>query len=171
MRKVLFGQVCCLLLASTALAGPYGVCLGVGAAHHDIDVFRAGVIREFSPRWFESRTGYLSWYAELSCNAWAHEGEKVYGIGLSPVLVYHFETGNPAIRPYIEAGIGGAYINDYSINSQNLSSNVLFEDRIGIGVRIHKFDLNLRYMHYSNAGIENPNDGLDIFVGALSWYF
>jgi lipid A 3-O-deacylase len=47
----------------------------------------------------------------------------------------------------------------------------MFEDRIGVGIRIKNMDLNFRYMHYSNAGFKEPNDGIDIFIGTLAWYF
>ncbi len=92
-------------------------------------------------------------------------------VALSPVFQYTFHTGSAVWYPYIEAGVGVAYLDDYTINNRNLSSNLLFEDRIGVGVRIKNIDISFRYMHYSNAGLKEPNDGIDILIGTLAWYF
>lgn len=84
---------------------------------------------------------------------------------------YLFNTGIKGCIPYIEGGIGVACINDYYIDGRNLSSNLLLEDRLGGGLRFNNFDLNFRYMHYSNASLKEPNDGIDIFIGTISWLF
>ncbi|MCG8550122.1 MAG: acyloxyacyl hydrolase [Desulfobacterales bacterium] len=149
----------------------YGVSLGYGQSNDNIDVYRAGLLKQWDVKWFESKIGYIDGYFELSYSRWENGGDDVNAAALSPVFQYVFHTGNAAWYPYIEAGIGVAYLDDYTINNRDLSSNFLFEDRIGVGVRIKNIDINFRYMHYSNAGLKEPNDGIDILLGTLAWYF
>jgi len=116
--------------------------------------------------------GGLSGYFELSYNLWEKSGEQTHGVALSPVFVYYFNTGRAkGIIPYVEGGIGAACIDDYTIANRNLSSNLLFEDRVSIGVIINRIDLKVGYMHYSNASIRSPNDGIDIWLGTVVWHF
>ena len=46
-----------------------------------------------------------------------------------------------------------------------------FEDRVGAGIRTEKLDFSFRYMHYSNGSMAQPNDGIDIWIGTLSYRF
>jgi lipid A 3-O-deacylase len=32
-------------------------------------------------------------------------------------------------------------------------------------------DIRFGYMHYSNADLKFPNDGIDIFIGTVAWRF
>ena len=171
MRKSVLALMFCLFAASNAMAGPYGVTLGYGEGNNGIEIYRFGVTRDFQVQWFENETGFLSGYFELSYNHWTKGGDDVNGVALSPVFAYYFNAGDQTVRPYVEAGIGVAYIDETRINGRNMSSNFQFEDRIGAGIKIKALDLNLRYMHYSNAGIEAPNDGIDIIMGTLGWSF
>lgn len=155
-----------ILLYSTAMAesSGYGVSFGYGEGDSDIDIYRLGIKKDFSSKWFKTDIGYVSGYYELSYNHWEYKNEEVNGVAFSPVFVYCFGKPSNLIKPYIEGGIGLTYIDDYQIGGSNLSTHYQFEDRIGIGARIGFFDLNFRYMHYSNASIKSPNDGIDIFM-------
>lgn len=166
-----FAMVC---VCSPAAAGSptYGLFAGYGQSWDNIDIFRLGLQRQFSCQWFDSRIGFLSGYVEASYNLWKKSSDTVHGAALSPVFVYYFNTGGSlGIIPYVEGGIGVAYIDDYRIAGRNLSSNFQFEDRIGVGALIGRFDIKLGYMHYSNADIKSPNDGIDIWMGTVAWRF
>ncbi|NOX34314.1 MAG: acyloxyacyl hydrolase [Deltaproteobacteria bacterium] len=166
MKKYLILIFGFMLVYGTAMAGSsgYGLSFGYGQADPDIDVYRVGLKKDFSSRWLETKTGYLSGYFELSLNHWEHNNEDINGIALSPVFAYYFGQKSNLIKPYIEGGIGVTYIDEYHIADRNLSTNFQFEDRIGIGARIGFVDLNFRYMHYSNASIKAPNHGIDILM-------
>lgn len=142
----------------------YGLSFGYGQADPSIDIYRLGLKKEFPARWLQSGIGYFSGYFELSYNRWEHETKDVNGIALSPVFAYYFGDPSNLIRPYVEGGIGVTCIDGYRIADRNLSTNFQFEDRIGAGVKIGFFDLNFRYMHYSNASIKQPNHGIDILI-------
>jgi len=40
-----------------------------------------------------------------------------------------------------------------------------------MGFIINRVDIKLGYMHYSNASIRSPNDGIDIWSGTVTWHF
>ena len=52
-----------------------------------------------------------------------------------------------------------------------MSSAYLFEDRIGLGLLTKNWNFECRYMHYSNANIKQPNDGIDIFIFSIAKRF
>lgn len=177
MKRVLFLLICFIGTSTYAAAqdlsglGGWGVSLGYGQSTDSVDIYRAGLLKQWNVKWLESEIGYVRGYFELSYNRWEHGGDDVNAVAFSPVFQYVFHAGNATWYPYIEAGIGVACLDDYTINDRNLSSNFQFEDRFGAGIRIKNVDINFRYMHYSNAALKEPNDGIDILIGALAWYF
>ena len=78
------------------------------------------------------------------------------------MFVYEFGSGN--VKPFIEAGIGLAVFSGTSAGDQELGSAFNFEDRIGAGLKIGNSQrIGIRAMHYSNAGIKQPNDGIESY--------
>ena len=149
-----------------------GVTASYGKSHHGIKIYRLGLRKDFDSKWGKSSVGYFSGYYELSFNYWkgkTNHNKTNYGVALSPVFGYYFDLGE--IKPYIEAGIGVSLFKNKWIDNRNMSTNFLFEDRIGAGVRVNNFDFSFRYMHYSNASIKAPNQGIDIFIGSISYKF
>ncbi len=166
MKKILLLALSLILFYTTAMAesSGYGISFGYGEADPDIEIYRLGIKKDFTSKWFESKIGYVSGYFELSYNRWEHDNNDINGVALSPVFVYYFGDKSNMIQPYIEGGIGVTYIDEYHIADSNLSTNFQFEDRIGIGTKIGFLDLNFRYMHYSNASTKEPNHGIDIWM-------
>ncbi len=166
-------------LACVCLAGFYGcaegepllsaITLGAGQACDGIDVYRLGVQKDSTLRMFPSDVGWLSLYCEASLSDWKHGGDEVYGGAFSPVFIYFFGDPADAVHPYIEAGIGAAYLSESDIGGRDFSTRFQFEDRAGVGVRMKTVDFNIRYMHYSNGSIEEPNDGMDIFMFTVGY--
>jgi len=144
--------------------------ISYGQSKDNIDIYRLTLRKDFERRWWETDTGYLSGYWEASLNYWNGYGDHNYGIALSPVFAYYFNASE-TVRPYLEAGIGASLWSKTRMGPRNLSTSFLFEDRVGAGIRIGNWDLSLRYMHYSNASIKKPNDGIDILIGSVSYRF
>lgn len=150
------------------------ISLGLGKSRDSINIYRLGVRKEFGVEWFESKIGYISGYHEVSLNYWEYSRESIKGAMYSPVFIHEFSRLHRNIFPYLEAGIGVGYISEKTIKRRNLSSHFQFEDRAGIGAKLGKqktHDLSVRYMHYSNAGIWQPNDGIDIFIFSYTYSF
>lgn len=176
-KTVLFVVILLFLMCGTTMAEPsgFGIALGYGRANGkanlETDIYRAGLKKDFTAKWLEHGCGYFSGYFELSYNRWECKGQYINAVGISPVFAYHFGNQSNAIIPYIEAGIGIAYLDEYRIAYRNLGSHWQFEDRVGLGARIGFVDLNLRYLHYSNANLESPNDGIDILMFTVAFQF
>jgi len=173
MKKLLLLIVGLMLFYNTANADSngFGFSLGYGLSKDSIDIYRFGVKKDYSSRWFESGAGYLSGFFELSYNRWDYNSDEINGLAFSPVFAYYFGKDTDLVRPYVAGGIGVALLDEYRIHHRNLSSHYQFEDRIGLGTRIGFFDMNVSYFHYSNAGLKSPNDGIDIwlFTGAIQF--
>lgn len=171
-ERIWLACVCLIALHGHSDILPFAdsVSVGAGRSRDDIDVFRLGVRKDFDFRWLSNSTGWLSVYAEGSLNYWfGDDDDEVVGAAFSPVLIYWLGNEESFIRPYIEGGIGVACISETQIDDRNLSTAFQFEDRIGLGVRMKKVDLNVRYMHYSNCSIKEPNDGIDLILFTVSY--
>ena len=156
-----------ILFASVESSALDGISLGIGKSRDSINIYHLGFQRQFGGTLLESKIGRLSGYHEGSLNCWKHERESIRQIAYSPVFTYELVDFGSGVLPYLEAGIGISYLSGKTINGRDLSTRFQFEDRVGIGVRIGKenrHNLNLRYVHYSNAGIKQPNEGIDIFM-------
>jgi lipid A 3-O-deacylase len=104
-------------------------------------------------------------------NYWDASGDEVFAVALSPVFVLSFGGDDSGYHPYIEGGIGAALLSDHAIAGRQLSTTFQFEDRIGFGVRSDRFDFHYRYMHYSNGGIEKPNNGIDAHLIGMAFKY
>jgi lipid A 3-O-deacylase len=148
------------------------VSYGIGATYDsDILVMRLGLRKDSTYSVFENRTGWLSGYYEASIGYWYKDEDHVGNIAFSPVFVYYFGSPDWRMQPYVEAGIGFSLISETKIADRDLATAFQFEDRLGIGLRTKDVDLNLRYMHYSNGSIAEPNDGIDIFIFTVGYRF
>ena len=91
-------------------------------------------------------------------------------IGLTPVLRYQAldRTGW-----YAEFAIGAHLFSDlYDNDGHKLSTRFEFGDHVGFGyVFSNRFDLGLKYQHFSNGGIKEPNSGVNWTVLRASYRF
>ena len=153
-----------LLLPAASHAGFFdSVTMSVGGSADFGTPVRVGLRKDLDKRWFESDTGYLSSYVELSLNHFTDPVNPATAIALSPVLIYHFKTAGK-LKPFVEFGSGVSYFTERNVGLRKSATHFQFEDRIGAGFRTGSHDWTLRYMHYSNANIEKPNDGIDMVM-------
>jgi len=76
--------------------------------------------------------------------------------------VFEYVFGNGFYKPFIEVGIGASFFSGTSAGDQKLGSSFNFEDRLGAGVKIGDTQrVGVRVIHYSNAGLAQPNDGIE----------
>ncbi|MFU8768689.1 MAG: acyloxyacyl hydrolase, partial [Desulfotignum sp.] len=96
---------------------------------------------------------------------------------------YDDPDGNGALPAYQYLLLNARNIKDTDVTFRffgrlgtDLNDNVDVDNRLyyayaekrGINDR---FDIKLGYMHYSNADIKSPNDGIDIWMGTVAWRF
>lgn len=89
---------------------------------------------------------------------------SINSYAIAPVARWFFMQ-NTNIAPFLQASIGGAYMSNQHFGGRNLGSHLLFQDQIGAGLAFgakHSLYATLQFLHYSNAHLANPNDGITI---------
>ncbi|MEO9946582.1 MAG: acyloxyacyl hydrolase [Paraglaciecola sp.] len=120
----------------------------------------------------------LDIYWEVSANFWEYgqdnNHETNFVLALSPVVgktFYHIQDKYPLKW---EFGIGVSLVNDTRFAGKNIGSHYQFEDRLGLvtdfGEGLRQ-SLSLRYMHYSNGGLNTRNPGVDFLNFSYAYKF
>lgn len=158
------------LAALTALMfGPLGavqamdLSLAIGQSSDSTMVYRVGTQFDFNQSLFVTDVGRLTGYWDAGYTYW--QGDKTasnHSLSLTPMFVYEF--AGERFKPFVEAGIGIAAFAHTEVEDNNLGSSFQFEDRIGLGVRFADQEVGLRAVHYSNAGLKQPNDGVEMYA-------
>jgi lipid A 3-O-deacylase len=137
--------------------------VSVGQTGDSTMTYRLGTQFDFNRSWFVSDVGRLTGYWDAAYTYWdGDETASNHSLSVSPVFVYEFS--GERFQPYIEAGIGIAAFSNTELESNDLGSSFQFEDRIGFGVRFAGQEVGVRAMHYSNAGLKKPNDGVESYA-------
>jgi len=104
---------------------------------------------------FEARGGYI----------W--EPEHTWEASIMIDLKYEFNL-NKDIAVYILAGTGGNYS---GVEYESVATNYNFISRGGVGICIYRAIIQTAYEHRSNAGLEQPNRGVDLVTVSLGYRF
>lgn len=161
MKKIIAAALFSVLATGAHAADLSGA---IGATSQGGLTARAAVGFNWDKSWFESSTGRLTGYWDAGYTYWeaGDASGGAHSLSFAPVFVYEFGSGN--IKPFIEAGIGLAVFSGTSAGDQDFGSAFNFEDRIGAGLKIGETQkVGIRAIHYSNAGIKQPNDGIESF--------
>jgi lipid A 3-O-deacylase len=90
------------------------------------------------------------------------QGGEVYGAGISPVALKWNFRPRRRIIPYVEAGSGAVFTNEPTPPG---TSRTNFITSGAVGAHFlrpgHSWNIEVRYMHISNAGIARSNPGLN----------
>lgn len=146
-----------------------------GAGNHT-DLVRLGAQWKWEKRWFQSNGTHLGGYWDLNLGQW--RGDRFQGIpgqhqnittiGITPV----FRLQKDNLQGwYGEIGVGANWLSEYyNVNHRRFSTRFQFGDHLGVGyVFANKLDVGLRYQHFSNAGIDEPNPGVNFAVVRISY--
>ncbi|WP_028239673.1 acyloxyacyl hydrolase [Stutzerimonas azotifigens] len=164
MKKTILGATTAILLLAQVPAHAAGLTASVGQTGESTMTYRLGLQFDFGTNWWQTSVGRLTGYWDAGYTYW--EGDETsanHSLSLSPVFVYEFN--GDAVRPYLEAGIGIAAFESTEIEDRDLGSSFQFEDRLGAGLRFAGgHEVGIRAIHYSNAGLKNPNDGVESYA-------
>ncbi|WP_194791307.1 acyloxyacyl hydrolase [Pseudomonas sp. UFMG81] len=152
-----------LAFAGANLAQAAQVTGAVGATGQGDMTYRIGLSFDWDKQWWQSSTGHLTGYWDAAYTYWeGGDYSGAHSLSVSPVFVYEFSGFT--YTPYIEAGIGLAAFSKTDVGNQRLGSSVNFEDRIGFGLKLPaEQKIGIRAIHYSNAGLKQPNDGIESY--------
>jgi lipid A 3-O-deacylase len=150
-------------LGSVTTVQAAGITFAVGQSSESTWVYRLGTQFDFNTHWLANSTGHLSGYWDAGYTFWhGDDSASKHSISLMPAFVYEF-TGQQ-VKPYVEAGIGIAAFSSSRVESNKLGSSLQFEDRIGAGLRFAGGqEVGIRATHYSNGGLQEPNDGIEAY--------
>lgn len=101
------------------------------------------------------------WEADVSL--FDNGSQQFQAAGISAMGRIH-EAGR---RLYIEAGLGLHLLSAKHFGETELSTPFQFSSRVGVGVTFgpdSRHEIGYRLWHLSNAGIKNPNPGLNFHV-------
>ncbi len=164
-----------------SLATGFGVGLPIGAARgSDLEDVRYSALLA---RWsvgVSDCVGQNAWYhGALNLGVegillFNHEPRSGFASGLTPLLHYEFLQRGRVI-PYVEAGVGVVFV-DFDLDKQ--ADGLNFASQAGLGVRYvlserSELILGWRFNHISNAGLRDPNTGLDssLFLLGVNYHF
>ncbi|NIF17822.1 acyloxyacyl hydrolase [Pantoea sp. Cy-639] len=152
-----------LALAGANLAQAASISGAVGATSQGDMTYRIGLSWDWDKQWWQSSTGHLTGYWDAGYTYWeGGDASGAHSLSFAPVFVYEFSGFT--YTPFIEAGIGLAAFSKTDVGDQRLGSSVNFEDRIGFGLKLPaEQKVGIRAIHYSNAGLKQPNDGIESY--------
>ena len=163
MKKILSLVAATALSMGSLSAHAVDFTAAVGQSGDSTMVYRLGAQWNWDKSWFASDVGRLTGYWDAAYTFWdGDETSSNHSLSFSPVFVYEF--AGETVKPYLEAGIGVAAFENTQLESNNLGSSFQFEDRIGAGLRFSGQEVGIRAIHYSNAGIKQPNDGVEAYT-------
>ena len=130
--------------------------------------FRAGL--SWNTDYFQYDTS--NYHRSLRFESGIGLNQTTYGdvqdIMAAPVL--HYQYKNRQYPLFMEASIGATYISQTRWEIyHDLSSRLLFADRIGAGFLYEKTEVSLNFYHISNADIKPPNPGADMYLLRVSF--
>ncbi|OGT55917.1 MAG: hypothetical protein A3F14_04605 [Gammaproteobacteria bacterium RIFCSPHIGHO2_12_FULL_43_28] len=65
-------------------------------------------------------------------------------------------------RPYLQVTFGPAFLSAEELGNRSQGAHFAFQSTFETGMEIGSIDLNLKFMHYCNAGIFHPNQGINL---------
>ena len=140
-------------------------------------MLRVGAQWKWGRTWWQSNGAHLGGYWDATLAQWrgnhyqnTDATQNITDIGLTPVFRFQSDTLKGW---YGEAGIGAHLLSHlYDNNGRRLSTAFEFGDHIGVGyVFTNNLDLGVKYQHFSNGGIKEPNNGVNFTVVRVSYSF
>lgn len=145
-----------------------GFYAGVGRSAKTVDVIMFGAKYLTDPLWTHEKYGMLQPTLELFFANWdsepGHTGiTSLKEVGVAGTLRYFLSRHDGcAIRPFLEAGFGIHYLTEIRIEHEELGQHIQFGSKIGIGLTLGDYmDIVGRVRHLSNAGLSDPNWGIN----------
>lgn len=170
---ILISAIFCLNLSNEAFALAPGFNLSYGKGKPDsLKGYRIALQSFWPYLGFRQSSINLAGYWDLSFANWrtapsqTNQPNSIHIIAISPFLRLqtrkHFFL---SVQPYLELGIGISLLSNNHIGHRNLGGQFAFQDLLGAGLRLgttHIWSFSYHYLHYSNASLLPPNQGIDV---------
>lgn len=144
------------------------------------DAYKISLTKDWSAVWLKDYWWQITGYWEASAgyidDTDNDDGENnSYVFAVTPVFV--FQKATPlffTIKPFFELGIGASIFTETTVDDRKISTAFQFEDRAGVGFTFgagNQFYAKYNFIHYSNASIERPNQGVNMNWFTLGYHF
>ena len=172
----LFGAL--VVVSASAKADQFGVQFGAGVADHNVRKADAGVVWDPNWTWWEIGGFHFTVVGEAHASYWdiresGASHSNIWEFGLTPV--FRFIKSSGWFRPYVEAGVGVRLLSHVrETQDRTFSSSFQFADMVGVGAQFgahQNYQAGFRFQHLSNAGIEQPNPGINFSEIYLQYNF
>jgi hypothetical protein len=165
MRRVLVALLLALSPLPGAAAEPQWVAVfGRGTESADTDIVRLAYrhpLKENGAWWRPS-------HAQLGASVWRVPDIRgtTRRFDLNATAIWRGERRWGKLGGYLEAGFGGYLLSKSINNDENrVPSAFEFGSHVGVGFRLGKHhSLGIGLQHLSNAGIKQPNGGIDLVL-------
>lgn len=155
----------------------FGVQVAAGVAQHKVKKIDLGFVWDPGLNWWYIGGWHFSLIGEAHLGYWhTNEGafhHNVYEVGVTPMLRFIKDSG--WIRPYFEAGAGLRALSHPTItDTYSLSTAFQFTETAGVGAEFgshQQYAAGVRFQHISNAGIKEPNPGINFTQLYLQYNF
>lgn len=173
-----------LLYGSTAsyAQARWGVNIASGIAANDIHPYRVAAVWSFNaidtitasnwrilPLW-ETSLGYWDGKVDIKKGG----NDQIIAVTTGPLFRWQHEPNNRNMPScYLEIGIAVSWLSNTDIAGRKLSTHFQFEDKGGVGLRFgqnQQYDIGLRVIHYSNASIKRPNNGVNMLLLSMEYW-
>jgi lipid A 3-O-deacylase len=166
MNKKILAAAAAFFAASPASHAIDGLSAEGGFGDGRTTVARFGAHWNWQKKWFTQNRWQLGGYWEAQAGAWDNRSGAGTLADLSITPVFRLTAADSPW--YFEGAIGFHWLSDYpSRGGSSFSSKFQFGDHLGVGMRFgerKQHDIGLRVQHLSNAGIKNPNPGINLIL-------
>jgi lipid A 3-O-deacylase len=153
------------------------------SSYTNVDLYRVGVLWDWNKKLVDFGGWHIGGFWDVSLGYWDNSspvqtgGYSISGlqeIGVTPTFRLQQNT-IAGFSPYAEIAIGFHLLSETSVSAQRqFGSSFQFSDHIGAGFRFGdkgRYDIGYRYQHLSNAGLKEPNDGINFHILRLQYRF
>ena len=171
-----------LLSACPAALAVDGISFEYGdsdSSNTRVNAYRIGAQWNWNKKLIEAGNWHLGGFWEANLGYWDNRSngrtaDELFDIGFTPVFRLQ-QNSITGLSPYAELGVGIHFLSRTSVSTQRqFGSSFQFGDQIGAGVRFGdrgRYDIGYRYQHLSNAGIKQPNQGINFHQLRLQYHF
>ena len=136
-----------------------------GHGTRGVDMWRLGMQWKQEPAWLARHTRW-SLYWDATLGAWEGDLGSVSEAGLTPT--FRYSGGNGL---YLDGGVGFHLLSETRISGLlDFSTKFQFGNHMGAGYRYGRYDASMRLQHLSNAGLRNPNPGINFLQIRLQYW-
>ncbi|SAL57841.1 deacylase [Caballeronia arvi] len=166
------------MASAAAHADRFGVQIGGGVSNRDFKKADLGLVWDPNLTWWEIGGYHFTLLGEGHVGYWHSTldyatNPDIWEFGVTPML--RFVKSSGYFRPFIEIGVGVRLLSHARITPFFTASTAFqFSDVVGVGMIFgekQSYQAGFRYQHLSNAGIKEPNPGINFSQLYLQYNF